>query len=290
MNLKVIGLDHKIATVEEREAALRDLNGLPGVLLSTCNRVELYQLADNAASEIAVRHLFRVAAGLDSQILGETEILGQVRKAAVNAEGFLGQLFKTAVAVGKRVREETDISRGNVSIASVAVTIARRLLDKGPKKKVLLVGSGKIAEAVLKNLLKSNYEFVFVANRTFDKAEQLSEKIGGTAVRFDRLVDEIEKADLVMCSTSAPHLVLKSDRIKKRKKPLLVIDLAMPRDVDPAVAAIAGVKLLNLDDIKEEINLNLLRRRIEAVRAEQIVEQEVKLFCEKYVSEAVPAA
>jgi glutamyl-tRNA reductase len=269
---------------------LRELKRLPGVLLSTCNRVELYQLADSAASEVAVRHLFRVAAGLESQILGETEILGQVRKVAVNAEDLLGQLFRSAVAVGKRVREETDISRGNVSIASVAVKIAKDQLVEGAKKKTLIIGSGKIAEAVLKNLLKSNYEFVFVANRTFDKAEELSQRIGGSAVKFDRLADEIEGADLVICSTSAPHLVLKADRIKKRKKPLLVIDLAMPRDVDPAVAAIAGVKLLNLDDIKEEINLNLLRRRIEAVRAEQIVEQEVKLFCEKYVSEAVPAA
>lgn len=289
MSLKVIGLNHKTATVEEREEALRELKWLPGVLLSTCNRAELYQIAENGASEAAVRHLFRVAAGLESQILGETEILGQVRKAAVKAEGLLGLLFKSAVQVGKKVREETAISRGNVSIASVAVSKARGLINHDRKKKILLIGTGKVTKSIIKTLLKMNFIFILVANRTYDKALALAEETGGKAVHFSELSSELVDADLVISSTAAPHYVLRKDSVRRREKPLAIIDLAMPRDVDPAVAAIAGVKLLNLDDIKEEINLNLLRRKIEAVRAEQIIEQEVKLFCESYVSEAVPA-
>lgn len=294
--LIVVGANHKTASVEDRERALSVLRALPGVLLATCNRVELYTMTNELMTndqqgiyyykeEEAVKHLFRVASGLDSQILGETEILGQVSNAYLKPreEGIIGptldRLFARAIAVGRRVRAETGISRGNVSIASVAVSKVKRLLNDVEKRKILLVGTGKVNESIIKTLLKLNCRLILIANRTYEKAKEIAKKIGGRAVRFDRLQEELSDADLVISSTSAPHVILKKEQIGQRVKPLVIIDLAVPRDVDPEVGNIDGVTLLNIDDIKEEINANLARRRIEAVFAERIVEEEVNKFC-----------
>ena len=252
--------------------------------MRTCNRVELYQ----EPSVENVRHLFRVAAGLESQILVEWEILGQVKRAGLKAEDIgLKNLFAQAVAVGARVRRETGISRGNVSIASAAVAQADKLLEEKDKK-IVLIGSGKVSRVVLKNLMKRNFSFVLVANRTFAGAKKLAESIGGRAVRFDRLAQEIKDADLVISSTSAPHLILKKDQIGKRIKPLIIIDLAVPWDIDPKVVLVPGVTLLNINDIKEEISANLLERKFEAIKAKEIVDEEVRIFCGKL--ELAPAA
>lgn len=305
-NLILIGLNYKTAAVEEREKALAIFRALPGILLATCNRVELYQVETAPihrdrfpypfyyyVNEQAVGHLFRVASGLDSQILGEWEILGQVREAYLRAKGkppFLDHLFERAIEVGRRVREETRISRGNVSIASVAIAKAREKLKGIADRKIILIGVGKVSEVVLKTLLKMSLNLILVANRTYEKAYALTEKFGGKAVRFDELERELTDADLLISSTAAPHLILKKKQIMERKKPLVIIDLAVPRDVDPKVVEIPGVTLLNIDDIKEEINFNLARRKIEAVFAERIVEEEVEKFCERFALEHAAAA
>jgi glutamyl-tRNA reductase len=296
MKISVTGVNYKTAGVGEREAAIKILEVLPGTLLATCNRVELYQSQAKESyylyqNEEAVKHLFRVAAGLDSQILGETEILGQVKDAYLrNAEKdrSLDKLFERAIQIGRKVREETGIARGNVSVASAAVSKARKLLGDHKEKKILLIGTGKVTESILKTLMKMNFNLIFVANRTFEKASEIARKIGGRAVGFESLSAELAESDLVISSTAAPHLIIRRDQIGKRGKPLVIFDLAVPRDVDPAVSVIPGVKLLNIDDVQEEINLNLLKRRIEAIFAEKIIDQEVKRFCNEFG--LVPAA
>ncbi len=301
MNVRVIGLNHNTAPVKEREKALKVLREIPGILLATCNRVELYQTQNSKLktqncgiyyynNEEAVRHLFRVAAGLDSQILGETEILGQVKEAYLKSgagkHSLLGRVFEKAIEVGRRVRAETGISRGNASVAGAAVGKVRRRV--GNKAKVLLIGSGKVTESIIKTMLKMNSTFILIANRTFDKALEIADRIGGTAIRFDQLEEALPDADAVISSTAAPHLILRKEQIGSRNKPLIIIDLAVPRDVDPAVADVPGVTLLGIGDVREEISLNLMRRRLESVFAERIVEKEVREFCANYALE--PAA
>lgn len=299
VNFQVIGLNYKTASVEERESTLKVFRGFSGILLATCNRVELYYRNPkseilNSKSQIqniyhyeneeAIRHLFRVAAGLDSQILGEWEILGQVREAFLRAKGsspFLDFLFERAIEVGRMVRIETGISRGNTSVASTAIAKAKEWMNETADKKIILIGSGKVSVIILKTLLKMRTRLVMVANRTYERAAELAEKIGGKAVRFSQLRKELQDADLVISSTAAPHLVLRKEQIGVRRKPLIIIDLAVPRDIDPGISKLAGITLLNIDDIREEINFNLARRKVEAVFAERIIEEEVNNFCEK---------
>jgi glutamyl-tRNA reductase len=298
MKIGVTGVNYKTAGVEEREATLKLLANLPGTLLATCNRVELYQSQKKEIyylyqNKEAVKHLFRVVAGLDSQILGETEILGQVKDAYLRNMGkdsVLDKLFERAVQIGRRVREETGISRGNVSVASAAVAMAKYLLADNRSRKILLIGTGKVTESILKTLLKMNFNFIFVANRTFKKAFEIAQRIGGRAVGFESLSGELAESDLVISSTSAPHLIIRREQISKRQKPLVIFDLAVPRDVDPAISALPGVKLFNIDDIQEEININLLKRKIEAIFAEKILDQEVKKFCAEFGLVPAPAA
>jgi glutamyl-tRNA reductase len=298
MQLQVIGLNHKTASVEEREEAILLFRRLPGILLATCNRVEIYteNIINHKGSyyyrnEAAVQHLFRVASGLDSQILGETEVLGQVKEVFLRSKGkhwLLDQLFEKGIEVGRRVRLETGISKGSISIASVAIKKGFASLEQ-EFAKIVLIGAGKLTESILKTLLKREGSIVCVANRTFEKARKLTDRFGGRTVHFNGLIEELKDTDLVISSTAAPHLILREKHIESRKKPLTIIDLAVPRDVDPAVSKILGVKLLSIDDIKEEINLNLVQRQIEAVFAERIIKEEVKKFCEKYASALVAA-
>lgn len=296
--LAVAGVNYCTTSVDDREKARREFSKLPGILLATCNRAELYQTQRSnikyssylhQGSE-AVKHLFRVAAGLDSQILGETEILGQIREAYLKSgagkHSLVGRAFERAIEIGRRVRAETGISRGNTSIASVAVGKVRGLA--GNKAKILLIGSGKVTETIIHILLKMDSNFILIANRTFDRAMKIADRIGGRAVRFDRLKEALPDADAVISSTAAPHLILKKEQIGGRNKPLIIIDLAVPRDVDPAAADIPGVTLLKVDDVREEISLNLMRRRLAAVFAEKIIAEEVKKFCGSYALE--PAA
>lgn len=302
MNLHVIGLSHREAEVAKREYAFRKIAALPGVVLATCNRVENYFVLDNKNiinednfylknGAEAVRHLFRVASGLESQILGETEILGQVKNAANDIKKkyeFIRNLFQRAVVVGRKVRVETEISRGNVSVASAAVRKAELLCCDIYLEKILLVGCGPVIKAVLKNLIKKEHAFVLVANRTFSKARELAGRFGGKAIHFMDMPAEIADTDLIISATKAPHLVLRKESIGRRKKQLIAIDLGVPRDIDPAIAGLAGVRLFDIDYINEEITNNLLNRQKAVKCAERIVNQEVEVFCKEY--ELEPAA
>ena len=298
----MLGLNHKVAPVSVRErlafslecvhAALRELacDGVKEiVLLSTCNRTEVYictcdafgdetRLKDYLAAhaklppeqlqhmlyvlrgEDAAEHLMKVAAGLDSLVLGENEILGQVRSAAemaheVGATGpILSSLFRYAIQAGKRARAETEIGRGDISVASVVVEMAEQAFGPLNERTALLIGAGKISAITARALVKAGLRCILIANRTFERAEKLARNMNGVAVHFDVLDDVLMQADIVICSTGAPHIVLHADAVKKAQimrfgRPLLVADLAVPRDADPEIASIPGVQLANIDDL-----------------------------------------
>ncbi|KKL11531.1 hypothetical protein LCGC14_2544880, partial [marine sediment metagenome] len=294
-----------------------------GIILSTCNRIEVYAqitrgnfgqqktlpfeslkkfLGDYHSIENggldsylyrftnreAIHHLFRVASGLDSQVLGETQILGQVRSAyslaleAGTTDWFLDRLFEKAIEVGKRVRRKTEISRGSVSIGSVALRMLERELGNLEGKKILIIGVGKIGELVTKYLLDKGIDSVIVSNRTYEKAVSLAQRIGGKAIRFDGLKAELKKVEVIISATASPHLILRKmdilEAVRERINPLFIIDLALPRDIDPRIKEIRGVTLYDLDDLKGVIEENYRRRKEEARLAEVIVRKEVQKF------------
>lgn len=259
------------------------------VLLSTCNRSECYicacdplkaethllgflarhanmeaeQLQGMVYSlqgEAAVAHLMRVAAGLDSLVLGENEILGQVRRAAEQAQSagaagpILSTLFRYAIQAGKRARAETEIGQSRLSVASVVVELAEQIFGCLNDRTALLIGAGKISSITARALARAGLHCIMVANRTFEKAEKLARSLNGTAVHFDRLSDSLLQADIVICSTGAPHILLhavtvQSTQALRHGRPLLVADLSVPRDAEPAIAMIPGVKLVNIDGL-----------------------------------------
>lgn len=328
MGLIVVGISHKTAPVEVREkfsltksrllesqAQFKKMSGIEGaVILSTCNRVEIYVhsshneksldsikeffinrfnirqedfrryfyvLEDNAS----VRHIFRVASGLDSQVLGELEILGQVKAALLSSRdaglvnNFLNLVFEKAIDIGASIRRDTKLSYGNVSIGSVAIKLLKDNFKDLQDKKALIIGAGKIASLMSKYLKEERIKGFFVSSRTYGKARQLAEESGGEAVDFDQLPELLKTVSIVISSTSSPHIVLKKKAIEEamsfRQEPLLLLDLAVPRDVEPAVKEIANVSLLDLDDLKCVIEENYNKRRKEAALAERIIEQEV---------------
>ena len=289
------------------------------VILCTCNRMEIYtwvkQLEAGMASikdfiannyrggdrldsflytlinEKAITHLFRVSAGLDSQVLGENQILGQVKKAYQlaleknTANGFLKLLFHRSISVGKRVREKTEISSGRVSVGSVGVELAKKTLTNLKDKTVLILGAGKISELVVASLAREGVKTVIISNRTYQKACDLARIFEGKAIKFDRLEEGLKEADMVISSTTAPHYLIKKSMLKKimdgRDKSLLFIDLALPRDVEPTVASLPGVTLYNMEDLDLVIQGNMVRRRKKAEKAEEIVKEETKEFIKK---------
>ncbi|TKJ46431.1 glutamyl-tRNA reductase [Candidatus Aerophobetes bacterium Ae_b3a] len=288
-------------------------------ILCTCNRVEIYAWAkqmnlaisslkefmeDNyhggdkldpflytLIGEEVISHLFRVSAGLDSQVIGESQILGQVKKAyrlsrEVNAtDGFLKPLFHRAVSIGKKVREKTEISRGKVSVGSVGVELAKKTLASLRDKTILVLGAGKISELVGANLANEGVKAIVVSNRSYEKACHLAQILKGEAVRFDRLEEGLRQADIVISSTAASHYIIKKSMLKqvmdKRDKPLLFIDLALPRDIEPAAAHLEGVTLYNMEDLDLVIKGNMVKRRKEAKKAEEIVKEEAQEFEKK---------
>ena len=331
--LLMVGMNHRTVPLRIREklrvnetslnrfiGVLRFQEGSgEGVILSTCNRVEVYVwakqtevaissikdfLEDNyigdekldpflctlAGGEV-ISHLFRVSAGIDSQVIGEDQILGQVKKAyhlsrEVNAsDGFLKPLFHRAVSIGKKVREKTEISRGKVSVGSVGVELARKTLVSLRDKTILILGAGKISELVGVNLASEGVKAVIVSNRSYQKACHLAQTLKGEAVRFDKLEEGLRQADIVISSTAASHYIIKKSMIKqvmdKRDKPLLLIDLALPRDIEPAAADLEGVTLYNMEDLDLVIEGNMVKRRKEAKKAEEIVKEEAQEFEEK---------
>jgi glutamyl-tRNA reductase len=281
------------------------------VILSTCNRTEFHIvtsdtdkgleslwgfIADTAQAaqddierffylsrnKDALRHLFRVSSSLDSMIVGETQVLGQVKDAYFKARecGAVGkkldEIFEEAIRVGKRVRTRTQIGKGAVSTSTAAIELARKIFDTLENKQVLIIGAGKIGEVTVRNLFSRGIRTVVVANRTFDKARELAGEFGGTAVTFEQAPAFVAEADIVISSTSAPHYVLALKDVedvmrRRRGKPLLFIDLGMPRNIDPDINTLENVYVYNVDDLASVRDANIRERKIEASKAEEIV-------------------
>jgi glutamyl-tRNA reductase len=314
--------------------ALRELILAEGIheaaAISTCNRTELYLVVSDTVgaestalgvltrqAEIpptellghlyshrgieAAHHLFRVTAGLDSMIVGEAEIQGQVKRAYELAlvEGatgpILNRLFRGALAAGGRVREETRVGEKGVSIPSVAVELARRTLGDLSERRVLVVGAGETAELVARALVARGVATVFVANRHYDRAIGLAERFGGEAVRFEELPAQLEVADIVVSATNSPHHIVERDDLSQvmaargEMRPLLLVDIAVPRDIEPACRELAGVSLHDLDDVQQIAERNASGREAEARRAEPILTAELDRFERWHASlEVVP--
>jgi glutamyl-tRNA reductase len=337
MQLICVGLSHHSTPIELREQLafgdsklragleqLRPTDAVPpldiheSVILSTCNRLEIYGLAQSADTGIArishflsdfhavpepifaphlyiyqddsvALHLFRVAAGLDSMILGESEILGQVRHALEVARGpgaarqIMSALFGGAVRAGRRVRHETAINQRAASVPSAAVQLAVAQHGTLEGKRVLVVGAGDMGALTAKALMDQGTDGVIVSNRSYPRAVQLAEQWGGCAVTFERLAEAMGEVDIVISATDAPHPVIKYEMVaevmaQRHYRPLLIIDIAVPRDVEPAVAGIAGISLHDIDDLKSRVDSHLAHRQAEIPKAEQIVAEEAANF------------
>ncbi len=245
----------------------------------------LYSLRGSAAAE----QLLRVTSGLDSMIIGETEVQGQVKRAyeLARVEGatgpILNRLFRTALAAGKRARTETGISERSLSIPSVAVELAQRTLGELENRRVLVVGAGETAELTARALAAKGVEAIFIANRHYDRAIGLAERFGGHAVRFEELPEELADADIVVASTSSPHHVIEREALAevmavRGGRPLLLIDLAVPRDIQPGCREVAAASLYDMDDLQSLVERNLSGREAEARRVEGILRSELAGF------------
>ncbi len=320
MSLILLGVNHKSAPVALRERfaiqewhlqeATRRLLETPGVeegyVLSTCNRVEI--LVANSEQHIyefhqqeAVRHLFRVAASLDSMIVGEPQILGQVRSsfAIARATGAvssqLEELLNRALAVAKRVRSETQIGSSTVSVASVAVELAKKIFGSLHGRHVYLVGAGKMSELAARHLMAHGADSIIVANRTYERAQGIAAKFGGEAIRFEDLYRTADRADIVITSTGSPHAIFRREHAeqflqRRKNRPMFFIDIAVPRDVDAEVGKLDGIFVYDIDDLQQMAQANLHGRGEEAARAEQIIEAEVQRYLARvHQREAVPA-
>ncbi|MDX6438920.1 MAG: glutamyl-tRNA reductase [Gaiellaceae bacterium] len=327
MTLTLAGVSHHRAPIELRELVALDLDAcralaqrlaerLDGeaVVLSTCNRTEVYLVRDEHAEDVAVDtlvqlagdraddlaaalyrlrdeaaalHLFRVAAGLDSLVPGEGEILGQVRTAfeAGSAGPFLDRLFRQALHTGKRVRMETAIGESPASVPSAAAALAQQVFGELTGRRVLVLGAGKMSEATARNLRSRGAEIAIVANRTLAHGEDLARKVGAQALALDAVAAELEHADVVVSATSASELVLSRESVaaalrSRKGRPLLLVDLAVPRDLDPAINELEGCFLYDVDDLEAVVAETLSGRRGEATRAEQLVAGEADRFRE----------
>jgi glutamyl-tRNA reductase len=297
-------------------------SGIAGeaVILSTCNRVEIYAASPlppaKAFSEIkdfllrnegangeasasspaeiytltepqSLRHLFKVACGLDSMVLGETEILGQLKSAYQLAHAHkhtgakLNKAFQRAFNVAKHVRTHTNIQRGSVSVASVAVELSEKIFSSIAERPALVIGTGETSEKVARALFSRGVKNIIVAGRAIEKAEALAKEFGGRAVPFENWAVEFEKIDIAISSTSAPHHILDRTKLEplmklRKQRPLLLIDIAVPRDIDPAVNFLENVYLYNIDDLQAIAEDYLKQRKEEIVHCEQLIEEKVK--------------
>lgn len=309
--------------------AIRELEGVDGAaILSTCNRVEaiistrdedvietivdwLAASASTTRTELekhlyilrhgdVVKHLFRVASGLDSMILGEPQIGGQVRKAFLTAhdlgtlDSLLTQLYEQTFRVAKRVRTETGIGEHAVSVPYAAVELAKKIFGQLRGLQVLLLGAGDMGELTAEHLHAQQVKQVFVANRSFERAVELANRFEGTAVQFDRIDEHLANCDIVIASTSAPHFVVEPQQVERaldsrKRRNLFFIDLAVPRNINPSVGQIEGAYLYNVDDLQHVADQNLELRQQRAREAEQIVLREVETFRKRLVAQdAVP--
>lgn len=335
MNLQVVGLNHKSAPIEIREKlsfspqrlkeALLSLKNSAyieeSLILSTCNRVEIYTAAKDAGCAYqdivrfigdfhklstghfekhlysfnnlkAAEHLFRVSSSLDSLVIGESQILGQVKTAYASAKEantagkILGKLSEEAIRVGKKARAQTQIGKGAVSISSAAIELAKKTFTSLKDKKILIIGAGKIAELATENLYSKGAKTVVVANRTFAKAQELARAFLGTAVRFKDISRHLVAADILISSTSAPHFIIKKEHIletmqKRAGRGLFLIDLGLPRNISPEIKEISGAHLYNIDDLTGVCDANIKERRDEVKKVEQIIARCVENFARK---------
>jgi glutamyl-tRNA reductase len=332
VHILVVGVNYKTAPVEIREKltfnqaelseAMNVLKGqksiLENVILSTCNRTEIYAVVDQLHTgryyiksfladwflldkeeftpylkiyedEAAVEHLFRVACGLDSMILGETQILGQVRSSFLLAqeENTIGtvfkQLFKQAVTLAKRAHSETEIGSNAVSVSYAAVELAKKIFGDLKSKHVLILGAGKMGELAVQNLYGSGVQKVTVINRTFERAKDLAERFSGQAKPLTELQCALVEADILISSTGAKDYVITKDMMvhveKMRKgRPLFMVDIAVPRDLDPALAELESVFLYDIDDLEGIVQANLAERKKAAEQIEIMIEAEMVEF------------
>lgn len=329
IELVVVGLSHKNTPVEIRESlffsrgdlasALKRLKGYPHirecVILSTCNRIELYAVAADThacigsireflknqyhldkvnlddylyakSSKDAIRHLMRVASGLESMVVGEEQIFTQVKDAynqalSGRATGLLlNTLFQRALNAVKRVRTQTEIGEGAASVSSVAVELTKHIFQDLREKTVMIIGAGQMSELALKCLVENGISTVIVSNRTYTKAQDLAKIFNGQAVKFDDVFKVMSKVDIVISSTEAPHFIIRPDEIERvirlrRHRPIFFIDIAVPRDIDPAVNQIDGVYLYDIDDLEMVARTNIKKRISQVHQAEKIIEEEL---------------
>ncbi len=304
------------------EESVNHLFNFPDIIehtiLSTCNRVEIYARANSQDSAIksikqficdfhqlslveledhfysysnkeAVEHLFRVSSSLDSMILGEAQILGQVKEAYSLARDLrstglvLNQLFEKAFSIAKKVREETGIAERSVSISSAAVELAQKIFDDLENHTVMLVGTGEMAELAAKHLISYGVKTIYVTSRTYERAANLARALNGSALDFEAFKNELHRADIVITSTSAPNFIIKKEIVEKaiherKNKPIFFIDIAVPRDIEPDVNDLENVYLYDIDDLQVVVSANIKEREKEAKNAMNFISQEVTKF------------
>jgi glutamyl-tRNA reductase len=330
MNLALIGINHRTAPVEVRERmhipeprlaqAISDLihrEGIhEGLILSTCNRVEVMTSAEDSVDaepliqqfladhhqldlgpyqrffyryqqQEVVRHLFRVASSLDSMILGEPQILGQLKRAyalareAGGLNGSLQEIVNQALAVARRVRRETALGSAAVSVSYAAVELAKKIFGSLEGRTIFVIGAGKMSELAAKYLLRSGASAIYVTNRTYERAVQLAAAFRGTAIAFEQLFEHLPKADIVISSTGAAGYIVNKEHVAKilsarRNRPVFFVDIAVPRDIDPLVNELDNAFVYDIDDLGQVVEANKKQRAREAVWAEEIVQEEVQ--------------
>ena len=326
MAVIVVGVNHRGASIDVRErlayraaealeaidAVCQRSDAREAIVLSTCNRTEFYlvegeqdaapaiwaalreRLGEDAApfgyvrrDREAVGHLFRVASGLDSMVLGEAQIHGQVRDAWENCRtrsgAVLNRLFQTALQVAGRVRTETSVSRGAASVSSAAVQLSKQIFGSLSGRRAMVLGAGEMAELALECLTNEGVHTALVANRSYERATELATRYGAVAIHYDACWEALSSVDLLLCSTAAPRAVVTPEHViptlrSRGDRPLCILDIALPRDVDPAVGALENVFLYNLDDLQAVIAANIERRRAEMPSAEELIGREVERY------------
>ena len=329
MTIQLIGVNHRTAPLEVRERLAISEKRLPeavqklaehtgveeAMIVSTCNRVELLARCKNGGADLrgfirdfftadpgafdkhlyeykdndAIRHLFRVTSSLDSMVVGEPQILGQMKEAYAVARALgtvnsqLDALITRAFAVAKKVRTDTAVASSAVSVASVAVDLAKKIFGDLKGKSVYLVGAGKMCELAARHLIAHGAGTIFVANRTHERAQKLASKFSGQAIRWDELDDTADRADIILTSTGAPVAIFKREQVerfmaRRKNRPMFFIDIAVPRDVEAAVNDVDGVFVYDIDDLQQVVASHISDRKREAQKAEDIVAVEVDRF------------
>ncbi len=341
MNFLLVGMNHRTAPVEVRERmnieesrlgpAVSDLvhraGVLEGMILSTCNRVEVIVNSEDEADaqpvlrrfladyhhcdlspyeryfylyrqQEVVHHLFRVATSLDSMLVGEPQILGQMKRAHAIAReagalsGALDEACMYAFKVAKRVRRETAIGSAAVSVSYAAVELAKKIFGNLEGKTIFVIGAGKMSELAAKHLLHSGASAILVTNRTYERALELAQAFHGTAIHFEQLLDHLAKADIVISSTGAPHFIVSKEQVEKilharKHRSMFFVDIAVPRDIDPAVNDLDNAFVYDIDDLEQVVDANKKQREREAGWAEEIVREEVQKMMKRLASREV---